>query len=162
LQHHSPQPLALGNADIFRRTAVALSDGLFGTKRRTDEQPGEQTRAKHVRRRAARSRGVPGGSPEGRWYSLKISALESRSCRPDVPCYAWWKQEPYSVQSDSHVEDVLHTLADPEEFVRGIVASFIEGRFSRDEAVIRIGVSGAGIAPHYCIEQGWRTTTPKW
>jgi hypothetical protein len=58
------------------------------------------------------------------------------------------------MRSDSRIEDILHTLADPEEFVRGILGRFIGERFSQDEAVIRIGISGAGIAPHYCIEQG--------
>ena len=58
------------------------------------------------------------------------------------------------MRSNSRIGDVLHTLSDPEEFVRGILGTFIGENFSRDEAVIRIGVSGKGIAPHYCIEQG--------
>ncbi len=61
------------------------------------------------------------------------------------------------MRSDSRIEDVLHTLNHPEKFVCGIVASFIHGRFCSDEAIIRIGVSGNGIAPHYCIEQGRET-----
>jgi nicotinic acid phosphoribosyltransferase len=56
------------------------------------------------------------------------------------------------MRPDSRIEDVLHTLADPEEFVRGILGSFVG--FSKDEAVMRIGISGSGTAPHYCIEQG--------
>ncbi len=58
------------------------------------------------------------------------------------------------MRSNSRIQDVLPTLNDPEEYVRGIVASFIHGKFSPDEATIRIGVSGDGYAPHYCIEQG--------
>jgi len=61
------------------------------------------------------------------------------------------------MRPDSRIEDVLPTLKDPEEYVRGILASFIHGQFSQDEAIIRIGVSGGGIAPHYCIEQGRET-----
>ena len=63
------------------------------------------------------------------------------------------------MRSDAHIEDVLHTLSDPEDYVRGIVGSFISEGFNRDEAVIRIGVSGTGVAPHYCIEQGSETST---
>ncbi|MCQ4190020.1 hypothetical protein [Methylocystis suflitae] len=61
------------------------------------------------------------------------------------------------MRSDSRIEDVLPTLKDPEEYVRGIIASFVHGQFPRNEAMIRMGVSGAGIAPHYCIEQGRET-----
>ncbi|WLA39754.1 hypothetical protein QNJ95_44180 [Bradyrhizobium elkanii] len=51
------------------------------------------------------------------------------------------------------LSDVLHTLSDPEEYVRGIVGSFVAHEFNRDEAVIRIGVSGSGIIPNYYIEE---------
>src|SRR5262245_18665401 len=63
------------------------------------------------------------------------------------------------MRSDADIEDVLHTLSDPEDYVRGIVGSFIGEGFNRDEAVVRIGVSGPGVAPHYCIEQGSETST---
>ncbi|MEI7803744.1 MAG: hypothetical protein WCI56_00300 [Hyphomicrobiales bacterium] len=63
------------------------------------------------------------------------------------------------MQPDARIEDILPTLSDPEEYVRGIVGSFISEGFSDDEAVIRIGVSGTGVAPHYCIEQGSTTST---
>jgi hypothetical protein len=55
---------------------------------------------------------------------------------------------------DARVEDVLNTVADPEEFVRGILANFHDGRFNRDEALVRIGKSGKGVQPHYSIEEG--------
>jgi hypothetical protein len=63
------------------------------------------------------------------------------------------------MRSDSRIGDVLHTLSDPEEYVRGILGSFIAENFSRDEAVIRIGISGNGKAPRCCIEQGFEDFT---
>jgi hypothetical protein len=61
------------------------------------------------------------------------------------------------MRSDANIEDVLHTLFDPEEYVRGIVGSFISEGFDQDKAVVRIGISGTGVFPHYCIEQGSAT-----
>jgi hypothetical protein len=61
------------------------------------------------------------------------------------------------MRSDARIQDVLHTLSNPEDFVRGILGNFINGGFNRDEAVVRIGISGTGTAPHYCIEQGSET-----
>lgn len=63
------------------------------------------------------------------------------------------------MRPDSRVEDVLHTLSDPEEYVCGILASFVGCGFNRDEAVIRIGVSGTGAFPNYCIEEGLEPVT---
>ena len=57
------------------------------------------------------------------------------------------------MRSDANIEDILHTLSDPEEYVRGIVGSFIREGFDLDKAVVRIGISGTGVFPHYCIEQ---------
>jgi hypothetical protein len=62
------------------------------------------------------------------------------------------------MRSDARIPDVLHTLSNPEDFVRGIVGNFINEGFDRDEAVIRIGISGTGAAPHYCLEQGSKTS----
>lgn len=63
------------------------------------------------------------------------------------------------MKPDSRLEDVLHTLSDPEEYVRGILASFDICGFNRDEAAIRIGVSGTGVFPNYCIEEGLEQVT---
>ncbi len=62
------------------------------------------------------------------------------------------------MQANAKVEHILHTLSDPEEYVRGIIENFFGEGFDRDKALVRIGVSGTGTFPHYCIEQG-RTTT---
>lgn len=63
------------------------------------------------------------------------------------------------MRSDARVQDILHTLSNPEDFVRGILGNFLNEKFDRNEGVIRIGVSGTGVAPHYCIEQGSSTST---
>jgi hypothetical protein len=62
------------------------------------------------------------------------------------------------LQPDARIEDFLPTLANQEDYVRGIVESFYKDGFNRGEARLRIGVSGTGVAPHYCIEEG-RTKT---
>jgi hypothetical protein len=59
-----------------------------------------------------------------------------------------------AMRTDARIEDVLDTLADPEEFVRGILESFFREKFNRDEATVRIGTSGRGIWPHYSGEEG--------
>jgi hypothetical protein len=56
------------------------------------------------------------------------------------------------IEPNSRVSDVLHTLADPIEYVRGIVGSFVTHRFDRATSIVRIGVSGRGIVPNYSIE----------
>jgi hypothetical protein len=58
------------------------------------------------------------------------------------------------MESDALIIDVLHTLRDPEDFVRGVLGSFISNKFDRDQAIIRLGTSGKGVVPNYCIEQG--------
>ena len=58
------------------------------------------------------------------------------------------------MQPDARLEDVILTLADPEEYVRGALESFHVHRFNRNEAVMRIGVSGSGVRPHISIEEG--------
>ena len=56
------------------------------------------------------------------------------------------------MEATSRIDDVLHTLADPVEYIRGIVGSFVEYRFDKADSVIRIGISGLGIVPNYSIE----------
>lgn len=60
------------------------------------------------------------------------------------------------------IHDVLGHLNDPEDFLRGIVGSFVESSFNKDSARVRIGTSGTGRYPHYCIEEGQQeiTVTP--
>jgi hypothetical protein len=57
------------------------------------------------------------------------------------------------MEADARITDVIHTLDDPVDFVRGIVGTFFAYPFDKKVAVVRIGVSGKGIIPNYCIEQ---------
>lgn len=50
------------------------------------------------------------------------------------------------------IADITHLLADGEEYVRRIMENMMSGPYDRDDAVVRIGVSGTGIAPNYRIE----------
>jgi len=56
------------------------------------------------------------------------------------------------MKPNSRVSDILHTLADPTEYIRGIVGSFVTYRFDRATSIVRIGISGTGIVPNYSIE----------
>jgi len=55
------------------------------------------------------------------------------------------------MKPDARITDIIGTLADPEEYVRGIVGSFIVHSFDKQRSEIRIGVSGRGIFPNYSI-----------
>jgi hypothetical protein len=61
------------------------------------------------------------------------------------------------MEQNSRISDVLHTLADPVEYVRGTVGSFVEYQFDGARSIVRIGTSGRGIVPNYSIET--RTNT---
>jgi hypothetical protein len=43
-------------------------------------------------------------------------------------------------------------LADPIEYIRGIVASFVEYQYDKTTSIVRLGISGAEIVPNYTIE----------
>ena len=47
------------------------------------------------------------------------------------------------------IADVLHTLAQPEEYVRGVLANVFRSELDRDRLVVRIGVTGEGLWPNY-------------
>ena len=55
------------------------------------------------------------------------------------------------IKPDARITDIVQTLADPEEYVRRIVGSFVEHSFDKQRSEIRIGVSGKGIYPNYSI-----------
>lgn len=56
------------------------------------------------------------------------------------------------ITPDAIVSDIIETLSDPTEYVRQIIRNFVGDQFDRAKAVVRIGVSGQGINPHYKIE----------
>jgi len=59
-----------------------------------------------------------------------------------------------TIQRGATIRDVLRTLNDRENFLRGIIGSFVAGSYDKAQAVVRIGTSGKGYSPNYCIEEG--------
>ena len=58
---------------------------------------------------------------------------------------------PPMMKPDARITDIIEFLADAEDYVRGIVSSFIEHGFDKQRSQIRIGVSGKGVFPNYSI-----------
>ena len=46
------------------------------------------------------------------------------------------------MEADARIIDVVQTLDDPVEYVRGVVGSFFAYHFDAEKAVVRIGTSG--------------------
>ena len=57
------------------------------------------------------------------------------------------------LKPDAVISDIVETLTDAQEFVRGIVGSFIQHSFDKQQSVVRIGISGSGTVPNYSIEE---------
>ena len=55
------------------------------------------------------------------------------------------------MKPDARITDIIESLADAKDYVRGIVSSFIEHGFDKQRSQIRIGVSGKGVFPNYSI-----------
>ena len=55
------------------------------------------------------------------------------------------------MKPDARITDIVESLADAENYVRGIVGSSIEHGFDKQRSQIRIGVSGKGVFPNYSI-----------
>ena len=64
------------------------------------------------------------------------------------------------MEPDSLIGDIVHTLADPVEYVRGILGSFVEYQFDKATSLVRIGTSGRGIVPNYSIETPGERNSP--
>ena len=58
-----------------------------------------------------------------------------------------------ALKPDARITDILSMLADPVEYVRGIVESVIKHSFDKERCAIRIGVTGTGVAPNYSNEE---------
>ena len=58
------------------------------------------------------------------------------------------------------VKDILSSLQDSEEYVRGVLGNMISFKRTHAEPVVRIGTTGRGIVPHYRIEPAGSTGSP--
>lgn len=56
------------------------------------------------------------------------------------------------LQGTETVRDVVATLNDPEDYVRGVFGNMMAFRRRRIEPAVRIGATGEGLMPHYRIE----------
>jgi len=55
------------------------------------------------------------------------------------------------MKPDALISDIVEILADAEEYVRGVVGSFIQHSFDKERSSVTIGISGTGLYPHYFI-----------
>jgi hypothetical protein len=55
------------------------------------------------------------------------------------------------LKTDARITDIIAALGNAEDYVRGIVGSFIGQSFDKERSEIRIGISGRGIYPNYSI-----------
>lgn len=64
-----------------------------------------------------------------------------------------------ALPTDVSLADVVQQLANPVEYLRGIVGNMHECKkgngYENDDAVVRIGTTGKGRAPHYRIESAY-------
>ena len=58
------------------------------------------------------------------------------------------------IPSDATIEDVISTLKDAEEYVRGVLGNMHRAKkeLGSGEVRVRIGTTGQGITPHYQVE----------
>jgi hypothetical protein len=55
------------------------------------------------------------------------------------------------MKPDARITDIIESLADAEEYVRGIVGNFIQYSFDKEQSSVTIGVSGSGLYPNYFL-----------
>lgn len=57
------------------------------------------------------------------------------------------------IAPSSRISDIVHVLPDPIEYVSSVVGNFVSHGYDPETSAIRIGVTGAGFAPNYKIEE---------
>jgi hypothetical protein len=57
------------------------------------------------------------------------------------------------IANDAIISDILATLDDAERYLRGVFGNMVEYRKHHETAVVRIGTTGQGIAPHYRVQK---------
>ena len=53
------------------------------------------------------------------------------------------------MKPDARIADIIETLSDAEEYVRGIVGSSIQHSFDKERSSVTIDISGTGLYPNY-------------
>jgi hypothetical protein len=63
------------------------------------------------------------------------------------------RQEVSVLDQSLTAADLSHTLADPVNWLNGVVSNFVSHGYDSETSAIRIGITGRGIAPNYKIEE---------
>ncbi len=58
-----------------------------------------------------------------------------------------------AMKPNARIADIIETLSDAEDYVRGIVGSFTEHSFVKERSSVTIGISGTGLYPNYFIQE---------
>ena len=56
-----------------------------------------------------------------------------------------------ALQSDATISDVWDKLANPQEYIEGVLKHLLDCKMTHGSAVVRIGVTGTGQKPYYWI-----------
>jgi len=65
------------------------------------------------------------------------------------------------MKPDARITDIVGTLADPVEYVRRVLGSFIEHSFDKQRSSMTIGISGTGLYPNYFIQEPSETASAR-
>jgi hypothetical protein len=57
------------------------------------------------------------------------------------------------IPPSSRISDLIHVLSDPIRYVSGVLNNFVLFDCDPETSVIRIGVTGTGVFPHYRVEE---------
>jgi hypothetical protein len=60
---------------------------------------------------------------------------------------------PRSIASNARINDLLHVLSDPVEYLTGVAENFVRHGYDPETSAIRIGTMGEGPHPNYKIEK---------
>ena len=58
------------------------------------------------------------------------------------------------IPDDATIASVIDSIDNPEGYLRGVIGNMVHVRNEHGSAVVRIGVTGRGIYPHYRVSPG--------
>jgi hypothetical protein len=58
-----------------------------------------------------------------------------------------------AMKPDARIAEIIETLSNAEEYVRGIVGSSIQHSFDKERSSVTIGISGTGLYPNYFTQE---------
>lgn len=57
-----------------------------------------------------------------------------------------------TLNENATVRDILNSLRDPEEYVRGVLGNMVDYKNRRGSVLFRMGISGEGVIPNYRLQ----------